>query len=96
MVEIEVTTQETEKIAFTIPDEAIEDNIKNLMKLHSNQTQLIRTLQNTAIDNAFQELSSDVETLKSDVADLKIALQAYMNIPRIKRLLKEINGDTQT
>ena len=89
------TSQET-KIIFTIIDEAIEDNIKNLMQLHSNQTQLIRTLQNTAIDNAFQELSSDVETLKSDVADLKIALQAYMNVPRIKQLLKEINGDTQT
>jgi hypothetical protein len=70
MTEIEVTQTETTKTCIVVDlqsltDEAIEQNIASLLTLHSNSAQLIKQLQNTAIDNAFIEVTQrldDIET----------------------------------
>ena len=70
MTEIEVTQTETTKTCIVVDlqsltDEAIEQNIASLLTLHSNSAQLIKQLQNTAIDNAFQEISQRIDDIEA-------------------------------
>ncbi|MFA5307385.1 MAG: hypothetical protein WC365_08100 [Candidatus Babeliales bacterium] len=70
MTIIEITQIETETVVEAssiqaLIDAAIEHNIAYLLQQHSNPTKLMNILRNTAIDNAFIEVTQrldDIET----------------------------------
>jgi hypothetical protein len=72
MTEILITETETSSTIIKLPmdiqaliDSAVEHNMNFLLQQHSNPTRLLRTLQNTAIDNAFQELTQRLDQIEA-------------------------------
>jgi len=70
MTIIEITQIETETVVEAssiqaLIDAAVEHNMDYLLQQHSNPERLIRTLQNTAIDNAFIEVTQRLDDIEA-------------------------------
>ncbi|MFA5307559.1 MAG: hypothetical protein WC365_08980 [Candidatus Babeliales bacterium] len=76
MTVIEITQIETETVIEAsdiqkLIDAAVEHNIAYLLQQHSNPTKLMNTLRNTAIDNAFQEVTQRLDDLETTLTQLE-------------------------
>ena len=55
----------------TVVIEAIELNVRTLIKSHPRAANFVKTLQNEAIDQAFQEIREDITDILKRLTDLE-------------------------